>query len=592
MGKNQYNLGIVGNCSYLAYVDHEASVKWLCWPRFDSSFVFGGLLDADKGGEFSIQPESAFTTKQQYFKNTNVLSIEFTCANGRFRVVDCAPRFSQYERNFRPLMFIRKIELLEGTPFIQVICEPRAQYGETRPEKIVGSNHINYDGYEMPMRLTTDISLTNILEKKSFILTKNHYLVLTYGEPLEAPLKTTAEDFINKTIRYWQGWVKSTYVPDIYQEAVIRSALVLKLHQYEDTGSIIASGTTSLPEHHGSQRTWDYRYCWFRDSYYTLKAFNEMGHFDELERYFEFIENILLRNKERINPLYSISGESPAEETHLPLHGYLGNQPVRIGNKASDQIQNDVYGQILIGLLPLFTDKRLTGIERNSFRQLIERLLHWIEQTLTEPDAGPWEFRNTKQLHTYTLLFHWAGSKAAAKLGKDMGDRDMVAKAEKLQRVAAAHLDKCYDPARKVYVQAQGSENLDASTLKMITMNYLDPKSEKARQHLSALEAALKTDQGLFYRYVHPDDFGKPQATFLVCAFWYVDALAHVGRIEDAVRTLENILSFSNHLGIFSEDVGLDGSQWGNYPQTYSHVGLINAVFRISKKIDLPNYLS
>ena len=209
---------------------------------------------------------------------------------------------------------------------------------------------------------------------------------------------------------------------------------------------------------------------------------------------------------------------------------------------------------------------------------------------MDEPDAGLWEFRNVKQVHTYTLLFHWAGCRSAIKIGQIMTDGEMVQYATKLEKMAAERLERCYDPARKVYTQAMGSEHLDASTLKMITMNYLDPRSEKARQHLKALEELLRTEQGLFYRYVHPDDFGKPEATFLVCAFWYVDALACVGRIDDAVKTLDNILLFANHLGIFSEDVGLDGSQWGNYPQTYSHVGLINAAFRISKKLDAPGF--
>lgn len=592
MSKHQYNLGVIGNCSYLAYIDKQASIKWLCWPRFDSSFVFGSLLDNEKGGEFSIQPEGDFSTEQYYFENTNVLCTEFTTQQGKFRVLDCAPRFNQYERTFRPLMLVRKIEILEGAPAIKIICKPRTDYGETGSAHVVGSNHITFTGYDTPMRLTTDASLSYIQEQASFILNKNLYLVLTYGEPLEAPLKTTAEDFINKTIRYWQDWIKSTYIPDIYQAQVIRSALVLKLHQYEDTGGIIASGTTSLPEHDGSQRTWDYRYCWFRDSYYTLKAFNEIGHFDELEKYFEFIENILMRNQERISPLYTINGLAPPEEIHLPLAGYLNNQPVRIGNKAFEQIQNDVYGQILVGLLPLFTDKRLTLKKRSSFRPLIIRLLDWVEKTMNEPDAGLWEFRNVKQVHTYTLLFHWAGAQAACKLARILKDEELFKKAERLHQQAATQLEMCYDAERKVYAQAMGVTHLDASTLKMITMNYLDPTSEKARLHLKALENLLKTDQGLFYRYVHPDDFGKPHATFLVCAFWYVDALACVGRVDDARKTLDTILSFSNHLGIFSEDVGVDGSQWGNYPQTYSHVGLINAVFRIAKKMDLPAYLN
>jgi len=238
----------------------------------------------------------------------------------------------------------------------------------------------------------------------------------------------------------------------------------------------------------------------------------------------------------------------------------------------------------------LFIDKRLSFSGKSSYKILADRLLFWIEKTMDEPDAGLWEFRNVKQVHTYTLLFHWAGAKAVSKLAKNMGDSEMAEKAERVAKIAAEKIESCYDPVRKVYTQAMGTEYLDASTLKLITMGYLDPNSDKARSHLKALESLLKTDQGLFYRYVHQDDFGKPEATFLVCAFWYVDALACVGRIDDATKTLDNILSFANHLNIFSEDVGLDGSQWGNYPQTYSHVGLINAVFRISKKLDVPNF--
>lgn len=590
MSIHRYDMGIVGNCSYLAYIDTQAHVRWLCLPRFDSSFIFGSLLDKEKGGEFSIVPAGEYSSRQYYMESTNVLCTEFQCANGKFRVIDCAPRFYQYERFYKPLMLVRKIELIEGSPIIKVTCNPRGEYGEMAPEISIGSNHLRFLNFDMQARLTTDISLTYVIQQQAFVLDQNHYLVFTYGEPLEAPLKPTAEDFINKTVRYWQGWIKSTYVPDMFQDNVIRSALVLKLHQYEDTGGIIASGTTSLPEHNGSSRTWDYRYCWFRDSYYTLKAFNEMGHFDELESYFEYIQNILMRDAERIQPLYSITGQKEIEEIHIPLEGYLGNQPVRIGNKAYLQIQNDVYGQVLVGLLPLFIDKRLSFSKKRHYKPLVERLLKWIEQTLDEPDAGLWEFRNVKQVHTYTLLFHWAGCKAAMKIGTLMNDIDLLKRAGLLCDMAAERIEKCYNAEQGVYMQALGSQHLDASTLKLITMNYLDPTSQKAKQHLIELEKLLKTEQGLFYRYVHQDDFGKPEATFLVCAFWYIDALACVGRIDDAIKTLNNILPYANHLGIFSEDVGRDGSQWGNYPQTYSHVGLINAVFRISKKLDLPNF--
>src|SRR5690606_26563066 len=261
-------MGIVGNCSYMAYIDTHAAVRWMCMPRFDSSFLFGSLLDDEKGGEFSITPLRGYTSRQCYVPNTNVLVTEFTCDDGKFKVIDCAPRFYQYERYFKPTMLVRKIELIDGNPAITVKCRPVGGYGEMQAEVVPSSNHLRYRHFDMPVRLTTDVSLSNIMEEQAFVLSRNRYLVFTYGDPLEAPLKVTAEDFINKTVRYWQNWIKSTYVPDMYQDAIIRSALVLKLHQYEDTGGIIASGTTSLPEHNGSERTWDYRYCWFRDSYY------------------------------------------------------------------------------------------------------------------------------------------------------------------------------------------------------------------------------------------------------------------------------------------------------------------------------------
>jgi glucoamylase len=283
----------------MAYIDIHAHVKWMCMPRFDSSFLFGSLLDEKKGGEFSVTPQTNCKARQYYIPNTNVLATEFTCEDGKFRVLDCAPRFLHFERYFKPLMIVRKIEVLEGSPSVKVVCRPVGQYGEVTPEVVVGSNHIRYMNLEMQARLTTDISLSYIINDDKFVLDQNRYLVFTYGEPLEAPLKATAEDFINRTVRYWQTWVKSTYLPDIYQDQIIRSALVLKLHQYEDTGGIIASGTTSLPEHDKSERTWDYRYCWFRDSYYTLKAFNEMGHFDELEGYFACWQQSISSNTKR-----------------------------------------------------------------------------------------------------------------------------------------------------------------------------------------------------------------------------------------------------------------------------------------------------
>ena len=592
MKRHRYDLGIVGNCAYLGYIDTSANVKWLCMPRFDSSFLFGSLLDEQKGGNFWVRPAApGYKCKQYYLPNTNILCTEFNAADGRFRVIDFAPRMTVHNRQFRPLMLVRKIELLSGSPAVQVVCDPRGNYGAQVPEKVTGSNHIRYLNLDRQVRLTTDVSLNYILEERSFVLDSNRYLVLTYGEPLEAPLMETAEEFLAQTTRYWQGWVKACYVPNLHQDAVIRSALILKLHQYEDTGGIIASGTTSLPEFDGSGRNWDYRFCWFRDTYYTLLAFNQLGHFEELEKYFEFVQNIIRNASGTLQPLYSITGDAALEELELPLSGYRHNRPVRIGNKAYLQVQNDVYGQVLVSLLPLYIDKRLTFAKKHSYHQIVPWLVSGIERTMDAEDAGLWEFRNSTFVFAYTMLFHWAGTKAAYKMAEAFGDAAMMQKTAALNARAAANLEKCWDPARGCYTQAIGLSNLDASTLKLITMNYLSPQDPKATSHLNELYRELAAGEGLFYRYKHADDFGAPETTFLVCAFWYIDALACMNRTTEAMDMLSKVQHFSNHLGIFSEDVALDGSQWGNFPQTYSHVGLINAAFRIAKKLDLPDYL-
>jgi GH15 family glucan-1,4-alpha-glucosidase len=593
MDQHKYNLGIIGNCAYLALIDKQAHVKWLCWPKFDSSFVFGGLLDDDKGGEFSVSPiGAAYQTQQYYLENTNVLCTEFSNGEEKFRVTDFAPRFYQNDRYFKPLMLVRKIEPLSGTPIIRVACEPRGEYGGIVPEKYMGSNHIRYMGLERGMRLTTNISLNYVMDQEAFILNETKYLVLTYGIPLEAPVASTAESFLEKTVRYWRDWITSTSIGTFHQDRIIRSALVLKIHQYEDTGAIIAAATTSLPEFHLSTRNWDYRYCWMRDTYYTLTAFNNIGHFEELKQYFNYIENVMKSEEDRFQPLYKINTQKDIVERELDLAGYMGNKPVRIGNAAYTHIQNDVYGQVLVSLLPLYSDKRfLTSEERVYSKRLAQHALNKIQATMNEPDAGLWEFRNLAQLHCYTFLFHWAGSLAAYKIAEFFQDEQMAKQALRLKNEAAARIDACYDKRRGVFTQAVGSKNLDASCLQLITMNFLNPNTEQAKRHLQVMEQELRTPEGLFFRYKHEDDFGAPETTFLICAYWYVEALACVGRIDEAIEHFERLNQYANHLGLLSEDVDAkNGSQWGNFPQAYSHVGQVNAAYRIAKKLDLPNF--
>jgi len=594
MSRHTYETGIIGNCAFLAHINKNTNVDWLCWPKFDSTFIFGGLLDKAKGGEFSIRPEGEYTSEQHYLENTNVLITEISPkSGGKYRITDFAPRFYQHQRYYKPLMLFRKIEAIEGSPRVIVKCEPVSEYGAVKLTVNRGSNHIQYLGGEENIRLTTNIPISYVFDEQAFVLNETKYLALTYGEPLEAALISTADRFLAETVQYWRTWIKHSSIATYYQPFVIRSGLALKIHQFEDTGAIIAASTTSLPESPGSGRNWDYRYCWLRDTYYVIMALNHIGHFEEMEKYFGYVTDISFSEDERYQPLYGITGKKNlVEEILTDLDGYMGNKPVRIGNQAYEHIQNDIYGQVMISLLPLYTDHRFVFSERKDSVRWIESLLNKIDRTIDEKDAGIWEFRNMANIHCYSNLFQWAGASAAEKMARTIDNKELVARAIKLKERAAAHIESCYDPVRKVYTNSAGSSNLDASTLQLIMMNYLDPESQRAKDHLLALEKELRTPNGLFYRYLYTDDFGKPKTTFLICAFWYVEALASVGRLDDAQREFANLLQYSNHLLLFSEDVDeQDGSQWGNFPQAYSHVGLMNAAYRIAIKLDRPIFL-
>jgi GH15 family glucan-1,4-alpha-glucosidase len=591
--QHTYDFGLIGNCAYLAYIDTHANVVWQCLPRFDSSFIFGGLLDPEKGGRFSISTQSEeAATSQFYMENTNVLVTRFKSEDGEFEVVDYAPRFIRYERYFKPLMMIRKINRISGNPRIIVECDPRGDYGAVKADVSLASNHLRYHGLADSVRLNTNVPLTYVAQGLPFLLTETKYLVLTWGEAFEAPLEETCETFLKKTVDYWRTWVQRCTIPDIYQKEVIRSALTLKLHQYEDTGAVIAAGTTSLPEAPGSGRNWDYRFFWARDSYYTLNALNSIGHFEELDRYSHYIQDLASTAVHGYQPLYGITGETQTIERELDLEGYLGNKPVRVGNAAFLQIQNDVYGQVLLSLLPLYIDSRTILNKRLESPDLVHSVLNFIEKKMEAPDAGLWEFRNMQNRHCYTYLFHWAGASAALKIGRQLKDQVLIKRAKKLSEEASQGIEGCWNEDLQAYCSYVGGSSLDASLFQLITMGYVSPKSERAHLHMKAMEEGLRAKGGLFYRYRHPDDFGLPEVAFLVCGFWYVRALAAVDRIDDAIQTFEQLLGYTNHVGLLSEDVDpVNGSQWGNCPQTYSHVGVINCAFDIWKKLDRPAFL-
>jgi len=463
-------------------------------------------------------------------------------------------------------------------------------YGLAQTGSWRASNHIEYTGYPAPVRLTTNVALTYVEDERPFLLERDRHLVLTWGQPLEAGLEETAERFLERTVDYWRRWVKATRVPRDYQREVIRSALVLKLHQYEDTGALLAATTTSLPEHPGSGRTWDYRYCWLRDAYFTLNAFERLGHSGEMELFLEYLRNRADERDGALQPAYRIDGGSDAPERELEhLSGYNGDGPVRVGNQAFEHVQNDVYGEMVLAVSRLFLDTRFVGeIPPHTAVAIIQGLLDQIEGRLEEPDAGLWEFRGRARLHSFSVLMHWAGAQRAVEVAEALQAGELAARAREIEQRAAELLaTRCWNDDLGALTQVAGEPQLDASLLLAVHLGFLPSDDPRATSHVDAIRDTLSLDGGLLRRYASPDDFGVPRAAFTVCSFWLVEALAILGRTDEARELFERLIALHNGLGLFSEDVLPDTHvQSGNFPQTYTHVGLINAAFRLSRRWD------
>ena len=457
-------LAIIGNCSYSALL-REGSVEWLCWPRPDSSFVFGPLLDREQGGAFAIEGVDATAVEQAYVENTNVLRTVWSGEDGSFELVDFAPRFQLYHRFFKPSMLVRILRPLSGEPRARIRCRPTYEYGLEDIGRWRASNHIEFTGFPTPVRLTTNVPLTYVEDERPFLLEHDRHLVLTWGEPLEAGLEETAERFLERTLDYWRRWVKGTRVPRDYQHEVVRSALALKLHQYEDTGALLAATTTSLPEHPGSGRNWDYRFCWLRDAYFTLNALERLGHSEEMEHFLEFLRNLCEERGGVLQPAYRINGDSSATERELEhLSGYNGDGPVRIGNQAFEHVQNDVYGEMVLGVSRLFLDARFVGqVARHTAVDMMDVLVSQIDSRLEEPDAGLWEFRGRTRLHSFSVLMHWAGARRAGEVADALEAPELAAHAREVEARARELLEtRCWNEEIGAITQVAGEPQLDA----------------------------------------------------------------------------------------------------------------------------------
>lgn len=577
------DLGLIGNCQFSALIHNSGEIAWCCLPRFDSEPVCSTLLDSQEGGRFRVGPASGETGNQRYQPNTNILETTFRTPTGSFRVIDFAPRFLQFGRAFRPTQLIRIVEPIEGTPRITVVCEPRLGWSKARPSATQGSHHVRYEGFASQLRLTTDLPLS-YLSGQPFTLTGRQHLVLTWGAPVEEPLAPFCERFWNETARYWQRWVKRCDIPPLFQQEVIRSALTLKLHCFEDTGAIIAAMTTSIPESAGSGRTWDYRYCWLRDSYYVLSAFGSLGQFEEREQFVQYLLNVAGGAPDlTLAPLYRVDGSKSLEESILEnWPGYNGEKPVRIGNGAALHSQNDIYGEMVLALTPIFLDERM-GAERSpAALQLIEGLARKAISLTGVPDAGIWEYRTEWKPQTFSSLMCWAAADRMA----GIADLHAPARAQEFHsaadRIHAEIIDQSWSTNKGSFVGHYGGEDLDASLLQMVRLRFLPAGDPKLISTVDAIHKDLARGDWL-QRYSLNDGFGKPSVAFVICTFWLIEALAIAGRRAEARAVFDRIYRALSPLGLLSEDFDpAEPRMWGNFPQTYSHVGLIHAAFAAS----------
>ncbi len=584
------DLALIGNCTLGALIDRKGRVVWACLPRFDGDPVFCSLLKDDGEPDFGfyeIELIDFVRSEQVYRRNSAVLLTKLYDSNGGcVEITDFAPRFKMYGRTFRPIMIMRHVRPITGTPRIRVRLRPAYNYGAARPTITRGSNHVRFVMPDTTLRLTTDAPVDYVLGEEPFLLDDPISLILGPDESIPEAVNDISRDYFEQTENYWLEWCRYLAVPFEWQEAVIRAAITLKLCHYEESGAIIAAMTTSVPEAANTARNWDYRFCWLRDSYFVVHALNRLGATRTMEGYISYINNIVATvGDDLLQPVFSITRDHALDESDVPeLQGYRGMGPVRIGNHAYTQVQNDGYGSVILATTQSFFDERLRrpGTVDHFYR--LEALGEKAVMLWDQPDAGLWELRTRKSVHTFSSLMCWAACDRLARIAARMGEMDRQAYwQDHAERIRDGILEKAWNAKLKSFTGSFGGTEVDASLLLMHELGFLDPRDERFVSTLALIEKRLRRGMHLF-RYGNEDDFGVPENAFNICTFWYIDALAAVGR-EDEARTLfENMLACRNHVGLLSEDLDPRTNElWGNFPQTYSMVGILNSAMRLSK---------
>lgn len=591
--------GVIGNCKSAALISRYGSLDWACLPEFDSASAFGKLLDSAKGGSFEVLVDDDYEIEQFYMDETNILITQFTRGDDQFQVIDFMPRYKTENNNyFAPPEIIRFFKLISGKPEFRILYDPQLQYAryevKTLPrEDFLKSYTANTREAYDSLYLYSNADFDAVVNATKIQMEGDYYFLVSYNQKLMPLDNERIRLELERTKVYWLNWINRTIHYKNYQKNITRSALVLKLLTYQKTGAIIAAVTTSLPEKIGEVRNWDYRFSWIRDSSMIIQTLTTLGHYNAAKRYMRFILNLVTYKDERIQIMYGIRGEKKLSEKILDhLSGYENSRPVRVGNAAYHQKQNDIYGVLLDVIYQHFTINNITLDDKEDFWTVIRGVLKTVRDNWDKPDKSIWEIRSQNKHFTFSKVLSWVAFDRGVKIAEMLGQKTYAENWSRLRDEIREHiLHYGWNESIQAFTQSYGSYYMDASNLLMERYGFIDAKDPKYIKTVKATQKELMKN-GLMYRYRNKDDFGSPTVSFTICTFWMITSLYKIGEKEEAQQLFDNVLKNSNHLGLFSEDMDFDTKRLlGNFPQGYSHLALIEAAIVLSDQ-ETMNHMS
>ncbi|WP_179345692.1 glycoside hydrolase family 15 protein [Winogradskyella ursingii] len=585
---NNLHYGIIGNCRSAALVSKTGSIDWCCLPKFDAPSVFAKLLDENIGGSFGFEVDDSYTIKQAYTDDTAILVTTFSNGLDMFEVHDFMPRYRKNGGVYHsPPEVIRYIKYISGRPSFKIIYDPKLEYAKGSTATFIKNDFIvsiNDEETYDTLFLYTDLNKESVVNGDTIELTENKFALFGYNEKLFLPTLKTSYIEYERTKVYWLDWMERTPTYNRYNDYIARSAMTLKLLSYDKTGAVLAAATTSLPETIGEVRNWDYRFCWIRDASMVIKVMSQLGHKNIARRYLKFIIDLIPDKDEELQIMYGINREKKLTEESLGhLSGYKGSKPVRVGNAAYKQKQNDIYG-ILMDVIHQLIVNFKNDIENGEELWSITKGIVWVvSKHWEEPDKGIWEFREGDQHFTFSKVLCWTAVDKALKVARILGKTSKIARWELLEEAIREDImANAWNPKVQAFTQAYNSEDLDASVLLMESYGFIDAKHPKFVSTVKAIERDL-CFEGLLYRYKTQDDFGLPSSSFTICTFWFINSLYKIGEEKKAAKLFDQLLKYSNHLGLFSEDIDFKSKRLlGNFPQAYSHLALIETAINLS----------